>query len=210
MTPNGRAPVIDTFRVASATLIAAPRYGSSAATPWTQSVEATRPSGVPFTRRTALPPRAGPATVLVCTVLSYCSVTQRRSAMFGEPSSPSRTRPGSIPRSGRSWPGSAGSPGAGAARRRAGGLAARRWTIASLVRARAGIRASSTGPQVASRSPAPSSSALVTIVTSPSSVTVPMTAHGRPQRSHTARTSPTRSGRTIASIRSWLSEIITS
>ena len=65
MTPSGRAPVMETLRVASATLIAAPRYGSSAATPWTQSVEATRPSGVPFTRRTAAP-APGPATVFVC------------------------------------------------------------------------------------------------------------------------------------------------
>ena len=96
--------------------------------------------------RAACPSRAGPrapwpgpATVLVWTVrvvllddpapVARCSASR---------AAPSRTRPGSIPRSGRSWPGAAGSPGAGAARRRAGGWATRRWTIASLVRAAPG------------------------------------------------------------------------
>ena len=45
---------------------------------------------------------------------------------------------------------------------------------------------------------------------SPSSVTRPITATGRPQRWQTASTSARRSGRTTASIRSCDSEIITS
>ena len=90
-----------------------------------------------------------------------------------------------------------GAPGAGAWRRRTGAAATRSWTIASLVRAAAGIRASS----------APSSA---TIAMSPSAVTRPMTATGRPQRSQTARTASQRSGSTIASIRSWDSLIRTS
>ncbi len=49
-----------------------------------------------------------------------------------------------------------------------------------------------------------------TTVTSPSAVTRPIAAHGSPQRSQISATAATRSGRTIASIRSWLSEIITS
>ncbi len=101
-----------------------------------------------------------------------------------------------MPRSGNRSTGSAGAPGAGAARRCGGALPTRAWTIASLVRARAGTRAISV-PW------------LVTAM-SPSSVTRPMTATGSPQRSQTSRTSSQRSGRTAAHIRSWLSEIMTS
>ena len=72
VTPSGRAPVTLTLRVASATDIAAPRYGSRAETAWSPSVVATRARRVPFTRRTAAP-RPGPATVFVWTWWSYCS-----------------------------------------------------------------------------------------------------------------------------------------
>ena len=44
----------------------------------------------------------------------------------------------------------------------------------------------------------------------PESVTSPMTACERPQRSHSASTASSICGRTTATIRSWLSEIITS
>ena len=55
-----------------------------------------------------------------------------------------------------------------------------------------------------------SSVAPVTTVTRPSSVTSPMTVAGRPQRVHTSTAASSRSGRTIASIRSCDSLIITS
>ena len=67
MTPSGRAPVMATLRVASATLSAAPSHGSSAPTAWFASVEATRALVVPLTRRTAAP-WPGPTTVFVWTV----------------------------------------------------------------------------------------------------------------------------------------------
>ena len=102
-----------------------------------------------------------------------------------------------MPRSGSPSDAVAGAPGAGAARRRTGGDATRSWTIASLVNAAAGIRASS----------APSSP---TTVRSPSAVTRPISATGRPHRSQTARTASQRSGSTIASIRSCDSLIIIS
>ncbi len=41
MTPSGRAPVIETLRVASATDSAAPSHGSNAPTDWLPSVVAT-------------------------------------------------------------------------------------------------------------------------------------------------------------------------
>ena len=55
MTPSGRAPVIETLRVASATLSAAPSHGSRAPTAWLASVVATSALLVPRTRRTAAP-----------------------------------------------------------------------------------------------------------------------------------------------------------
>ena len=116
MTPSGRAPVMATLRVASATLSAAPRYGSSAPTAWLPSVDATRALVVPLTRSTAAP-WPGPTTVSAPTVESYCSKTARRDDRFAEPSRASRTAPGSMPRSGSRSLGSSGAPGAGAARR---------------------------------------------------------------------------------------------
>ena len=70
MTPRGRAPVIETLRVASATESAAPSHGSNAPTDWLPSVVATSARVVPLTRRTAAP-RPGPATVSAPTVESY-------------------------------------------------------------------------------------------------------------------------------------------
>src|SRR5439155_2131467 len=55
VTPSGRAPVIETLRAASATLIAAPRPGSSAATPWFASTDATSALLVPLMRSTGAP-----------------------------------------------------------------------------------------------------------------------------------------------------------
>ena len=137
---------------------------------------------MPLMRRTAAP-WPGPATVFAWTWQSYCSKTQRRLARFAPPRSARSTAPGSIPRSGQAGAGSIGAPGAGAARRRAGGVASRSWTIASLVSAAAGIRASSRrrrGRPSASRPPS-------TTAMSPSAVTRPMIATGRPQRSQTSR-----------------------
>jgi hypothetical protein len=196
VTPSGRAPVMATLRAASATLIAAPSHGSMALSAWFASVEATSAFVLPLILTTAAP-WPGPSTVFAWTVESYCSKTGCRLARFAEPSSATSTAPGSIPRSGSPSEAVAGAPGAGAARRRVGGDATRSWTIASLVRAAAGMRASSRPPPA-------------TTVMSPSSVTVPITAAGRPHRSQTARTSGHRSGSTIASIRSCDSLIITS
>jgi hypothetical protein len=53
--PSGRAPVIATLRVASATLRAAPSQGSRAPTDWLASVEATSAFVVPLIRITAAP-----------------------------------------------------------------------------------------------------------------------------------------------------------
>ena len=112
-----------------------------------------------------------------------------------------------MPRSGRRSLTIAGAPGAGAPRRWVGADATRAWTIASLVRAAAGMRAISRAPAAGRPS---ASSPPSTIAMSPSSVTRPMIATGRPQRSHTSRTSSQRSGRTAAHIRSCDSEIMTS
>ena len=68
--------------------------------------------------------------------------------------------------------------------------------MASLVSAAAGMAASSAPP-------------LMTRI-SPSSVTRPMTAAGRPQRVQTSSTASSRCGATMAHIRSWLSLIMTS
>ncbi len=146
--------------------------------------------------RSTAAPWPGPATVFAWTVESYCSKTGRRADRFADPRSARSTAPGSMPRSGSRPDSFVGIPGAGASRLRGGGAAIRSWTIASLVRAVAGTRASSRSPS--------------RMTMSPSSVTFPITATGRPQRSQTARTASQRSGRTIASIRSWDSEIITS
>ena len=102
--------MIETFRVASATDIAAPSHGSSSPTAALPSVEATSAFVVPFTRNTAAP-RPGPTTVSAPTVESYWWNTSWREASPAEPMSPSRTAPGSIPRSGRRSAGSAGAPG---------------------------------------------------------------------------------------------------
>ncbi len=136
----------------------------------------------------------------------------RRDERLGEPSRASSTAPGSCPRSGSASGGSAGAPGAGAARRRAGARDSRSNTIASDASAGAGIRASSTAPGTGrpSASSAPALSGPVSTTTSGSAVTRPMIATGRSHRSHTARTASQRAGSTIASIRSCDSEIITS
>ncbi len=70
--PRGRAPVMLTLRVASATESWAPRYGSMALTVWFPSVVATSAFFVPLTRRTAAP-CPGQSTVLLWTHASYCS-----------------------------------------------------------------------------------------------------------------------------------------
>src|SRR5450756_2561421 len=120
--PSGRAPVMLTLRVASATDIWAPRYGSTALTDWLPSVVATRAFVVPLTRSTAAP-WPGHSRVLLWTEESYCSYTQRRLDRLALPSSATRTAAGSMPRSGNpSWAVS-GIPGAGAWRRRVGGVA---------------------------------------------------------------------------------------
>ena len=110
MTPSGRAPVIDTLRVASATEVAAPSHGSDSPMPWTPSVLATSAFVVPFTRSTAAP-RPGPTTVSAPTVESYWWKTWCRDDRLAEPRSPSRTAPGSMPRSGSRSTGSTGAPG---------------------------------------------------------------------------------------------------
>ena len=79
--------------------------------------------------------------------------------------------------------------------------------MASLVSAFAGMRAISVAPGFGRPSgPMPPS----TMAMSPSVVTRPTRAIGMPQRSHTSRTAGKFSGRQVASIRSWDSEIITS
>src|ERR1035437_7480911 len=101
--PSGRAPVMLTLRVASATDIWAPRYGSTALTDWLPSVVATRAFVVPLPRITAAP-WPGHSTVLLWTDESYCSYTQRRLARLGLPRRATSTAAGSMPRSGRpSW-----------------------------------------------------------------------------------------------------------
>ena len=211
VTPSGRAPVIATLRVASATDIAAPSHGSSTPTGALASVEATSALVVPLIRSTAAP-RPGPATVFAWTLWSYCSYTERRDERFGEPSSAWSTAPGSWPRSGRASTGSAGAPGAGARRRRVGGRDSRWNTIAPDARAAAGIRASSRAPSTGRPAPssAPEPSGAVSTTISGSGVTRPMTATGRSHRVHTSRTASQRAGSTIATIRSCDSEIITS
>ncbi len=161
---------------------------------------------VPLTRRTAAP-RPGPATVSAPTVESYWWKTSWREARLADPSRASSTAPGSIPRSGRRSTGSIGAPGAGAARWWVGRIATRWWTMASLVSALAGIRAISTAPGFGRPS---ASSPPSTMAMSPSAVTRPMIATGRPQRVQTSRTSSHFAGRTAAHIRSCDSEIITS
>ena len=70
--PSGRAPVMLTLRVASATDSWAPRCGSMALTAWLPSVVATSAFLVPLTRSTAAP-WPGHSTVLLWTEESYCS-----------------------------------------------------------------------------------------------------------------------------------------
>ena len=88
-----------------------------------------------------------------------------------------------------------------------GAEATRSCTMASLVSARAGIRASSRAPcRGRPSAPRPPS----TIAMSPSAVTRPMIATGRPHRSQTSSTAGHCPGSTAAHIRSCDSEIMTS
>ena len=78
-------------------------------------------------------PWPGPATVSAPTVESYCSKTARREARFGEPTSASRTAPGSMPRSGSRSLITVGRPvpaprADGPAARQAGDGRSRRWS----------------------------------------------------------------------------------
>ena len=115
VTPSGRAPVIATLRVASATLIAAPSQGSAALTPALPSVAATRRlRACPSTRRTAAP-RPGPGDR---GRPGRSSRTARRppgarrdSAIPGAPAA-RRPGPSPAPAAGRSR--RSGAPGAGA------------------------------------------------------------------------------------------------
>src|SRR5215468_12455254 len=88
----GRAPDVATLRAASATACIAPTLGLS----WHQrplpSVASARPLITPFfsdslMRTTAASLAPGPASVLVRTLVSYCSVIQCFEAMVGEASS---------------------------------------------------------------------------------------------------------------------------
>src|SRR5262249_6842791 len=85
----GRAPDVATLRAASATACIAPTLGLS----WHQrplpSVASARPLITPFfsdslMRTTAASLAPGPASVLVRTLVSYCSVIQRFEAIAGE------------------------------------------------------------------------------------------------------------------------------
>ncbi len=133
MTPSGRAPVIDTLRVASATLSAAPSHGSSAPTAWLPSVVATSAFVVPLIRRTAAPwPGPGDRVRLdVAVVLLEDPAPARRGS--AEPSrATGARRPGPSPAPGARRSARPAAPGAGAApaarrrrRERAGGRSRR-------------------------------------------------------------------------------------
>ncbi len=194
--PSGRAPVMDTLRVASATLRAAPE------------VRIQRPDGLVAVGGghqglgRALDPEHGRAVARPGDGVR----ADRRVVLLEDGPARGQVRPnraGPAARRPGPCPARAGDPRArrrrrAPARRRrwVGAVPTRSWTMASLVRALAGIRAISRPPLV--------------MAMSPSSVTVPMTATGRPQRSQTSRTASQRSGRTAAHMRSWLSEIMTS
>ncbi len=163
---------------------------------------------MPLTRRTAAP-RPGPATVSAPTVESYWWKTAWRDDEVGRAEqgrAGPRPGPCRAPGAGR-WTAS-GRPGAGAPRRwvgRAPRRARGRWRRWSGPRPGCGpVRGRRA--RAGRRRPARPS----TIAMSPSAVTRPMIATGRPQRSQTSRTSSQRSGRTAAHIRSCDSEIITS
>src|SRR6266851_4372813 len=82
---TGVAPVQATLRAASVTACMAPNLGSSQHQSPLQSSDMARARFVPLTRiRPPSPP--GPSTVLVCTMLSYCSWIQRLEQMLGEAS----------------------------------------------------------------------------------------------------------------------------
>src|SRR5690349_23831522 len=78
----GVAPVQTTLRADSATACIAPSLGSSQHHRPLPSRDMESPRGVPLTRMTpASPP--GPSTVLVWTMESYCSKTQRLEQTLG-------------------------------------------------------------------------------------------------------------------------------
>ena len=186
VTPSGRAPVIATLRAASATDIAAPSHGSGWPTGALPSVVATSAFVVPLMRSTAAP-RPGPGdrvgldgrVVLLEDRAARCEV--RRSEQRREHGARVHARARG------SWStGSAAAPGAGAARRRAGGAArARRRSPPTRGRGRGCGRARAPRGVVA---PAAVDDRELDDVGS--SVTRPITAHGRSQRSQTARRRP--------------------
>ena len=134
---------------------------------------------VPLMRSTAaacsLPSSVSAPTV--CVVLR--GHPRARLARLGWPSSASSTAPGSMPRSGRPSCASRDSPGAGASRRSGGRRRERSYTMASLVRARAGMRASSASRQRLTVRVHASDHHDVAVRRDS-----PMTAAGRPQRRH--------------------------
>src|ERR1700732_3421747 len=83
----GFAPEHATLRAASATACMAPKRGFN----WHQrpfpSVASANARFVPFIRTTAASPAPGTATVLVRTMVSYCSVIQRLEEIAGDASS---------------------------------------------------------------------------------------------------------------------------
>src|SRR5579859_4325149 len=82
---TGVAPVQATLRAASATACMAPNLGSSQHQRPLQSSDMASARFVLLIRiKPPSPP--GPSTVLVCTMVSYCSCIQRLEQMLGEPS----------------------------------------------------------------------------------------------------------------------------
>ena len=82
---TGVAPAQATLRAASATECMAPSFGSRYAQRLLQSSAMASPRWVPFTRITPASSPGGCA-VLVCTMVSYCSCTQRLEQIFGDAS----------------------------------------------------------------------------------------------------------------------------
>ena len=83
MTARGRAPVAAIERAASATAIAAPRYGSHAQKNGLTSLLTAIAFRVPLIRRSAASP-PGRSTVFVPTMWSYCVQIHDFSATLGE------------------------------------------------------------------------------------------------------------------------------
>ena len=146
---------------------------------------------MPLTRRTAAP-RPGPGDGVRPdrgVVLGEDAVPRREIGRAEQAEQDGARDPCRAPGAGPS--GTSETPGTGATREWVGAAATRWWTMASLVSADAGIRASSTAP--AAGRPA-SSRPPVTMAMSPSAVIRPMIATGRPQRTQTSRTASHWSG----------------